>query len=274
MLKNKAIKSFSECNTIYGRDLECDKIKEFLNSSEPILHITGSPGTGKTATVKWILSCESFLYFNYFNESKINLKQIKESKANVVVIDEFDKFLEEKKSECLKTINCIRFSKKKLITISNNLKMGNVRFKPYSSSDIERILNEKINLEIGCKIMDQKCVLFLAKKYEKSGDLRLLFKAIMTAIARNDTVKALDKVAMNDINESLKDGSSDYLIKITDFINTEKRSEQSIHHEMIVKTKNVTLSTSASYQQYLIECEDLSIIPLSKTDFNTIFEFS
>ena len=113
MLLNKAIKCFSECNRIYGRDEECNRINDFLNSNDYILHITGSPGTGKTSTVKWILSSKSYLYMNYFNETKITLNK---KAPKIVVLDEFDKFYEEKKVECLKFLNLIRKSKKKLIT--------------------------------------------------------------------------------------------------------------------------------------------------------------
>lgn len=272
MLVNKAIKCFTECNRIYGRKDECKQIKEFLKSNEQILHITGSPGTGKTTIVKWILPKDSFLYLNYFNEPKITLNN---KAPKIIVFDEFDKFQEERKSECLKFLNQIRKLKKKLITISNDLKMGNIRFKPYSINETEQILKEKISLEIGIEIMDQKCMAFLAKKYGEKGDLRALFKVIVAILSRkNNTIELeIDNLTENQNNKTnMKSPDSTYLLDIKDFITTVKVTESGIHHQIIEKIKNNTVGQKESFKKYLEECEELSLTPLPKTDFNTILE--
>lgn len=268
MLKNKAIKCFSECSQIYGRKEECKKIKDFLKSTNFILHITGIPGTGKTSVVKWALSSKPFLYLNYFNESEIVLKK---NSPKIVVIDEFDKFFEEKKIECLKFLNLVRKSKTKLITISNDLKMGNVRFKPYDCTEIDQILTEKMNTEIGTEIMDQKCRSFLIKKYGKTGDLRALFKVIVAAISKKQSKSEMEQNTNAQVDEC-EFKASNNLLEISDFLSSEKLTEQGIHHQIVSSIKNDTLGSQESFKKYLIECEELSITPLPKTDFNIILE--
>ena len=63
-----------------------------------------------------------------------------------------------------------------------------------------------------------------------------------------------------------------FLLETSDFINLEKKSEQSIHHQIIYKIKNETLNFQISFKDYLINCEAMSIQPLSKTDFSILYD--
>lgn len=252
----KIIECFSSTREIYLRDKETKTIKEFLKSPDLILHITGSPGTGKTATVRNLLAKRKHLYVNYFSELNIGMR-LKKCKECIVIIDEFDKYLEEKKQACLQAIIHLKNCSKKVITISNNLRMGNIRFQPYSYEELVQILTVKMKKEIGRCIMDQKCVSFLAKKHERDGDLRRMFKSILDALSKKSFSKTEE---------------SGYLLDVSDFIRNEKQEKHGIHHEIISKIKEEQLNKLLAFKSYINECNEMSILSISKADFDMIFE--
>lgn len=239
----------------YRRDLEIDAIKEFLCINAPILHITGGPGTGKTCTVMWALRSTEFLYVNYFLEGNMNAA-LRRCSYTVVVIDEFDRYLEEKRSECLRNILSLRGKGKKVITISNNLRLGTMTFKPYTSSEIVAILKEKMSQELGVQVIDDAALMFLSKKFEKTGDLRLVFKAILDAYSKREGT-----------------GAEDCQLRLEDFVERRKTVEKGIHHEFIDKLREAGLSKSLAYRNYMKECESVALMPLQRHDFDIIFDF-
>lgn len=241
---------FSRSRTIYLRNRESEIIQIFLRSEEMILHITGSPGTGKTATVQKALEDTKYVYVNYFLEPEIE-KILGKTKTGVAVIDEFDKYLEERRSWCLKMLLRLREKEMKVITISNGLKMGNLRFKPYTAKDLSDILDLKMK-EIGCEIMSKETVNFLAKRHERNGDIREMFKMICSVIGKK--------------NEPF--------LEIRDFLQTERRIDGGIQYEMVGRIKNNELNRKRAYGMYLIECEGMAIPPITKTEFNMIFDMS
>lgn len=247
------VNCFTNSSKVYLRESEIQQIRKFINSKNQILHITGNPGTGKTASVCSILKNTRFEYINYFSERQIKQK-LEKTKSKIVVIDEFDKYFEEKKQECLKILIKLK-NNKKIITISNNLRMGNIRFKPYSYSELKQIIELKIEAEIGNKIMDSECINFLAKKYEKTGDLRSVFKAILNAISN--------------MNEVL-----DRKLTIKDFIETVETNEKGIHRKIISKIKQNELKRTLAYKAYLKECDETGIPCIIKSDFNILFDMS
>lgn len=273
----QVIQSFTDCKNVYLRDREIKEIRKFLSGEEPILHITGSPGTGKTATVRSALSEEEFEYANYFSEPCIK-KLLEGTKKRTVVIDEFDKYYTEKKKECLKLLINLRKQEKRTITISNNLRMGNLRFGPYTADQLKRIIRLKMEKEIGSLIMGEACIEFLAKRHEKTGDVRGLFQAVLQAILQAISKKgSKDSKISNDLSNSplaiMKSAENETIfLEIKDFIVTEKAMEQSIHHKIINKIKESELSRIKAYKEYLTECTELSIPCITRTDFDIIFE--
>ncbi|KAM0681340.1 Origin recognition complex [Glugoides intestinalis] len=259
MQRAKAIECFSTTRTVYLREIEMNKIKRFINSSETILHITGRPGTGKTAVVRYALSEEKYEYMNYFNELDIG-KRLKDSKEQLFVIDEFDKYLEEKKKECLRSVLLLRKQGRKLITISNDLRIGNIRFQPYTLEELETILKKKMETELGKRIMDDKCISFVAKKYEKAGDLRGLFCCIQGTLSMKDELKRENKQ------------NSEYLLEIEDFVENRRKNIQSVHHKIITKIKAETMSKKTGFKMYLNECDALSISSMSRMEFEMAFD--
>lgn len=258
MQRAKAIECFSNTRTIYLREMEIEKIKRFMASTETILHITGRPGTGKTAVVRNVLLEESYEYVNYFTEPDIG-KRLKNSKEQIVVIDEFDKYVEEKKKECLRSVLLLRKQGKKLITISNDLRIGNIRFQPYSLEELEIILKKKMENELGKRIMNEKCISFVAKKYEKTGDLRGLFCCIQNLLSRKDESKGENNQ------------NTEYLLEIADFVENGRKSIESVHHKIIAKIRSETGSKKTAFKMYLKECSDLSISSMSKMEFEMAF---
>jgi len=239
---------FGRSGAIYLRDSEAEKIQDFLATGDPIFHVTGKPGTGKTATVRSALAGMECQYVNYLLEPAIG-RVLGRSKAEVVVIDEFDKYLEERRRECLKILLGLRGKGIKVVTISNDLKIGNLRFKPYTAKELGELIRMKMD-ELGGRVMSEETVEFLAKRHERGGDVRALFKAIATAAAKK--------------NEAF--------LEIRDFIEVERRMKRGIHHEMAERIKNEELNRTKAYGRYLLECEELAIPPVTKTEFNIMFD--
>lgn len=237
-------------HTIYGRMVEKKRIEDFINTEDHVLHITGKPGTGKSCTVRNVLKNIKYAYVNYYHERKIGslLKNIKE---NLVVIDEFDRYFSEKKGECMKYLSGLKQTGKKVITISNNLKMGDLKFVPYNAFEIKQILLEKINNEIGQAIIADNALTYLSKKFEKSGDLRLVFKFVFEILNKME-------------NDS-------FMIKVTDLFNkSEIKTEKNVHHEIIMKI--IDEGEKEVYSSYLKECSLFNIPILTKQDFEMVYE--
>lgn len=238
-------------STVYGRTIEIERIKAFVHSKETILHITGSPGTGKTCTTKAALSDFQYLYLNYYNQPAIG-KLLKSSDSNLIVVDEFDKYFQDRKTECIRNIQILQKQNKKLITISNNLRMGNLKFKPYSTEDIVSILKEKIQAEIGGEIIEEKCLKFIAKKFDKIGDLRLVFKYILDAFSAMSTPS---------------------ILKISDLaVKTESTNIKSIHHDLINTILQSVYSKELAFAAYIKECRNMNIQAFDRNDFQLIFD--
>lgn len=241
---------FGRNDVVYLREDETERIKAFLSTGELLFHITGRPGTGKTATVRSALAGMEYQYVNYFLEPGIG-GVLRRSRAEVVVIDEFDKYLEERRRECLKALLGLRGRRIKVITISNDLKMGNLRFKPYTAEELGKLIRLKM-AELGNAVMGEETVQFLAKRHERSGDVRTLFKTIATAASKKNKG----------------------FLEIRDFIDAERRTERGIHHEMTERIKSEELDRRKAYGKYLLECEELAITPVTKTEFNIIFDMT
>lgn len=262
---------FSTHTAIYLREKESQQLTAFLASKDPIFHVTGSPGTGKTATVKSVLSGISFTYVNYFLEPKI-APVLRKSKPKVAVIDEFDKYFEEKRNECVRLLLYLRSKGKKVVTISNDLRMGNLRFQPYTAAEMAEMLRRKMDA-VGGEFMSRECVEFLAKKYEKSGDARALFKAVVTALVRKAEECDQDGEGDVRIEENKGNAPQQHIsLGIRDFIESEKTPERGLHHELARKIKAAGLNKTKGYGKYLEECEECGIPPVTKGDFFMLFD--
>lgn len=221
--------------------------------------------------------CFRYVYLNYLAEKSINcrlrehLSEYKKRRSNskalekykncnhsdfVLVVDEFDKYYEENKKECLKNIHLFLNNGFKIITISNNLKMGTIRFSPYSATNIVEILQEKMEKEIGEQVVDHIALDYLVKKYG-NGDLRAVMKKVAEIFLKARAA-----------------GEGNCRIRLADVIGTqEKQIEKGVHHEIILAIKENEPSEKVAYQKYLKECDTLSLAVIEKQEFEVIFDF-
>ncbi|KAM0687875.1 hypothetical protein COBT_000881 [Conglomerata obtusa] len=256
----KAKKTFQR-NTIpkiYLRENEIIHIKEFLQGKENILHICGNPGTGKTCTTQFVLRRRKYTYINYLENVKA-VANIYKTKDKIIVIDEFDKFFITKKNECLKFFDFILKNKKKLITLSNSLDIhDNVFFfNAYNAHEIKLIVKQKIQDEIGFKIVNDDVFDILSRKIGSSGDIRKVFEQIK-----------------NICDKKINDNKSDELINLNDMQFNENKCylQENLHHEIVKKLFNKKENTKTNnYEVYLTQCKEYKITPLDRNDFMIIY---
>jgi Cdc6-like AAA superfamily ATPase len=259
-LLRKAYKAFSTSVTdrIYLRKKEMEEIEEFLESQRDILHICGNPGTGKTCVTLGAIR-RPFLYINYLNEPRVN-ERVLRNRGAVVVIDEFDRYYRERRSECLQCMVHLREKGAKLITLSNDLRLASdaLFFKPYSAEEMGKILEEKIENEVQRDFVSRTAIMLLAKKFEASGDLRLLFKCLQEVIENKIASGDEAGIVPADIARS-KEGS---------------REENNVHHEIVTRlmSRHKSASKMKVYSEYLRECNELGIASYDRVDFGTVFD--
>ncbi|ORD98896.1 CDC6 [Hepatospora eriocheir] len=233
------------------RKEEISNLKKFIDkkNKDNILHIIGNPGTGKTMCVNYVLNNKDHCYINYYQTTSI-IKEIKNTRSMIIVIDEFDKFYQEKKKVCLNTILTLKAAKKKLITISNNLKLSQcnsiLRFKPYSKDQIKNIIKQKFNKNL---FESDKVIEMIASKFIKNGDMREVVRFIYS--------KSLiqDKIGIKDLIE-----------------HKGKEEIVSIHHKIILENKENENNLNELYRIYLSECKNLDIPSLCFNEFNLIID--
>lgn len=257
----RAHKSFSlsKSTAIYLREREVSAISSFLRSKQLVLHVCGNPGTGKTHVTTTLLGTSS-LYLNYYNEDNIPLR-IKTSRKTVVIIDEFDKYYNEKRGECLRTMCYLKDNGIKLITLSNDLRISAdaLFFRPYTSLDMEKILDQKLRRDPDVEVATQTAIRIMSRKLGCSGDLRPLFKYVQEVIEK----KLLD----NDVTAiSAED--------LTHEKENEAKVPSNIHHEIIstLVSGNRRATGTDLYPRYLRECLEMDIQPYDRTDFNIVHE--
>jgi len=202
----------AESSHFYGRDREIAKLREFIESDRDILHVTGNPGTGKTAAIRHALRNEEYEYMNYYYTPSV-YSNVRKTSKRFVVIDEYDKFFDEKKSECRKVLILLKKNRQRLITIGNDLKHANVEFLPYTKGEIVGIIEKKIAEEIGASIMSRGVMEMISKKFENKGSMRACFKFILgcyeskslenSTTANNSKVNSINETSnANGINET------------------------------------------------------------------------
>jgi hypothetical protein len=230
-LVEKAYKAFSTSKThrIYLRDRETEEIKPFV-------------------------------YINYLSEPKAS-ERIMKSRKPVVVIDEFDRFYRERNNDCLQCIRRLEERGIKLITLSNDLRLGSdaLFFKPYSAEEMSLILEKKIEEEVHGGFMSSTAIALAAKRFEGVGDLRLLFKH------------------MQEILEIKMASGSEGGIMPSDIVGRmegRERGEGNVHHEMITRlmARHGNRSRMKVYSEYLRECSELKIMSYDRVDFGTVFD--
>lgn len=248
----------------YLRHEEKTKIKEFLNSSNNILHISGSPGTGKTLTVKNMLKERNHTYINYMLDKDLIDKNhmtnngrnacsirgkgpVNTHNDTLIVIDEFDKFYEKRK-ECKSFL--IKHSDAKIITLSNNLNFDSVLFfRPYTKDEILFIVKEKIK-EARERVPDD--VIELVSLRVKN-DLRKVIAIITDLLVINDERLTGKQITLSDV-----------LVK--------KRRRESIHQQIIHELKETFGRKEEAFKNYLVKCRELRIDGLDRIDFASVYE--
>lgn len=246
--------SLSKSAEICLREREIATIHSFLRSNQPVLHICGNPGTGKTHVATRIL--RSAFYINYYGSSGV-LDKVRRTSKSVVIIDEFDKYYTEKRSESLQVMCLLKESGKKLVTLSNNLRISTdaLFFEPYTSSDMEKILVQRLG---DSSVMAPTVVKIISRRLGASGDLRLLFKFMQDVLER--------KIANDDASEI----SPEDLV-----LEREKpRSRSNIHHDIInrLMSSDRRRARVELYSEYLRECADMEIQSHDRMDFNIIYD--
>lgn len=218
------------------RETEKSEILQFLDSKDNILHIAGSPGSGKTITIKFLLKDTDHSYFNYLINKNFTTTK------NLIVFDEFDKFYGENRIQCLNFLQ--KNKKKKIITISNDLLFSNnnLLFKPYTKEEIVQIVKKKINTE---RIPDFLINLISLKE---SNDLRKVLNICNDLLLRNS-----GEISITNINKN-------------------ENKKLSIHQQIISKVKQTQTNKNKVFREYLEECKALKITGLDRMDFTTIFE--
>ncbi|KAF9763471.1 hypothetical protein NGRA_1244 [Nosema granulosis] len=254
-LKTKVELAFSSTNTIiYKRETEIDKITTFLKSKEKILNIVGVPGTGKTSTVLNLCKkIKKHIYLNFYKEP--NLKKIVlKKKYDLVIIDEFDKFHQSKLADCRFVIHHITSQGSKLITLGNDLELESsaIFFKPYTSKEIEEVVQLKMEKEVGKQILSNLDLKILCRTYSTSGDMRNIFKFIVSNFNQDIEMVEVKRQSSCTVNDSTEE-------------------DVSIHHRIIQKLNNIG-SRVRAFKMYLNECEDYGVPPLSRMMFYELYE--
>ncbi|KAI4291613.1 hypothetical protein PAPHI01_0887 [Pancytospora philotis] len=253
MAKIQKAFSTTTAHSAYGRDAEKAHIAGFLAGPEHVLHITGKPGTGKTCTVLGVLSASDHLYINYYYTPHIS-KALRASSARTVVIDEFDKYFKEKKTQCMRDIIELGRRKAKLITISNNLKMGKLKFGPYSTQDIIQILQRKMDEEIGEPCIERPALVYIAKKYSQHGDLRIVFKVLLDLFFKKAS------------------GGGDTLALQDCLAGAGEQGAQGMHHQIVSRIAAGGEARADAYQAFIKECQAMRLPVFDRQDFFMIYE--
>ena len=244
----KARNAFHRSNSgsIYLREEEVGKIETYLGSKRNILHICGNPGAGKTFVVLNTVSCIEHTYVNFFRSPKI-LSKIKASNTPCFIIDEFDKYEQERAGECKNLIAYVLENKKKLITISNYLNRNEnvLFFKPYLPEEIEKIVLLKLQNEVGKDVLDTCKIKILSKKFP-TGDIRQVYEHCIKLICGK-------KPASNNIGEHEP--------------NIHKRMIRELIEGTSVRKKNDI------FAKYLEKCKRLNIPACDRSDFSCIYDF-
>lgn len=250
---------------IYGREAEKKRILDFLSSNEPVLHIVGKPGTGKTSTVKAVLSGMAYKHLNYCHEHSM-AKAVHASSEDIIVIDEYDRYFVEKKAECMRVIVHLRKQNKKLITIGNNLRMNGLKFLPYTAADIQSILTDKIQSEIGTEsgaaLLDAASLQYIAKRFDRMGDLRAVFKYVQDILAcprLSCPIRLADLVRLNNTQNIEGHGAN-------------RHREKTVHQNIIERIREDTGETESEYSRYLRECNSLQLSALNRQEFDMLFK--
>ncbi|AFN83638.1 hypothetical protein EROM_090200 [Encephalitozoon romaleae SJ-2008] len=151
--------------------------------------------------------------------------------------------------------------RQKLITISNDLRMsGDVLFfKPYTSSDMEKILTYKISKETTSRVLSPVAIKIISKRIGPSGDLRQLFRYVQEIVGRKIIEGGSAEIGPKDVSPE-----------------KENREEgpNNIHHSIIssIIVKNKRASRMEVYSKYLRECQEMRIPFYDRTDFNIIYD--
>ncbi|KRH92693.1 hypothetical protein M153_34630001341 [Pseudoloma neurophilia] len=235
--KTSIIKNMTSVEDVFLRETEKNEIKKFPNSKSKILHIAGSPGNGKTVTVKYVLKDQKYFYINYLTDNKIPVITDK-----IIVFDEFDKFYNNKRSECLNFLQ--EYSHKKIITISNDLlfNKNNLVFKPYDKNEIIQIVKKKMTSD---RIDD---ILINVVALKETNDLRKVLNTFNSLLTEKQ-----DNITLKDLN------------------NTQKR-RPSIHQQIISEIKQENTEKRQAFKNYIGKCKTLKISELNRIDFYSIFE--
>lgn len=218
------------------REYEKEKILKFISSKSKILHIAGNPGTGKTITVKYLLKNKKYGYINYLTSDNFTVTE------NIIVFDEFDKFYNQKRSECLNFLQ--KNAKKKIITLSNDLLFTKdcLFFKSYSKEEIIEIVKKKINSD---RISDLMINLISLKE---SNDLRKIL-----SVCNDLLLKKTTEITIQDLN-------------------CRPMKRESIHQQLIHEMKEQYAEKKQVFQNYIEKCKKLKITGLDRIDFTSIYE--
>ena len=116
-----------------------------------------------------------------------------------------------------------------------------------------------INNELIITTLFPKAIIeFIAKKHEKIGDLREIFKYINQLLkyilSRN--IKKITLETLHTFEIQLKN----------------KIIEQSIHHKIIINLIETLVEKKHIYREYICKCKEMKIKNYEKNDFDLIYE--
>ena len=306
--KIRTINSITDEDSLIGREIEINFIKEFLidDTNNSTLYVSGPPGGGKTASVKIV--CQTFkskvLWVNCMavpnvDDVKSNMLQYKNRNILLIVLDEIDNLRFDNLIEIFKIAQKNTYLK--LIGIANSLDLTSnqlqnltkpplhLQINPYNHQQLFRIIDNRLG-DYKHLFIPQALEILCRKVGALSGDLRSVVSILSYCLdnvekdAKKKTL-ALDeipnapKVTMPIMLKSINARfNKQNALKSNNDKNSNKISSLNFHSKLVLISIILTFRRRSStkcfiniYDNYVRLLNTHSTIsPQPKSDFNDL----